>query len=150
MKSPNRELTAFDRYVILRDLFQKMLGIPYIWGGSDPEVGLDCSGFVQILLEKINLDPPGDQTAQTLYNYFVGKAGTAEDVLGCGSLVFYGKDKNHITHVAMMTDPDTVIEAGGGGRDCTSVKKARFLGACVRLRDFGHRRDMVAVLKPQF
>ena len=61
-------MSGRERFLI--DILSKYLKVPYIWGGADPEKGLDCSGLVQLILEKLNLDPPGDQTAHTLYNYF--------------------------------------------------------------------------------
>lgn len=144
------ELTPFEKYEIIKAKCEELKGVPYIWGGENPKLGVDCSGFIQIVLREINMDPPGDQTAQMLYNYFVSKAGTVEDVLGCGSLVFYGKSVKHITHVAIMIDTDRIYEAGGGGRECVSVDIARKKNACVRIRPFGHRKDEVAVLRPQY
>lgn len=34
---------------------QKYLGIKYRWGGTDPRTGLDCSGYVKYVLEKVGL-----------------------------------------------------------------------------------------------
>ena len=36
----------------------KYLGVPYRWGGTDPETGLDCSGFVQQVYEDLGIAVP--------------------------------------------------------------------------------------------
>ena len=35
---------------------KKYLGVPYKWGGTDPAVGLDCSGFTQRAFKDIGID----------------------------------------------------------------------------------------------
>lgn len=37
---------------------QKYLGLPYIWGGNDPAVGLDCSSFVQNVFKDLGYQLP--------------------------------------------------------------------------------------------
>lgn len=37
---------------------RKYLGIPYVWGGTNPKVGLDCSGLVQLVYKKLGIDLP--------------------------------------------------------------------------------------------
>ena len=37
---------------------KKYLGIPYLWGGTDPKRGLDCSGLVQLVYKKFGYDLP--------------------------------------------------------------------------------------------
>jgi cell wall-associated NlpC family hydrolase len=34
------------------------LGVPYVWGGTDPKTGLDCSGFVQLVFKDLHIDLP--------------------------------------------------------------------------------------------
>jgi Cell wall-associated hydrolases (invasion-associated proteins) len=77
-----------------------MLGLPYIWGGSNPLTGMDCSGYVQEILAAGGVDPKGDQTAQGLFDFFStnGLIGAK----GAGSLAFYGKSPKAITHVAFL------------------------------------------------
>jgi len=37
---------------------KKYLGVPYVWGGTDPEVGLDCSGLVQLVFKDLGVTVP--------------------------------------------------------------------------------------------
>jgi cell wall-associated NlpC family hydrolase len=37
---------------------KKYLGLPYIWGGNDPAVGLDCSSFVQNVFKDLGYQLP--------------------------------------------------------------------------------------------
>lgn len=121
------------------------LHIPYIWGGDDPIRGMDCSGLVQELLAMVGLDPKGDQTAQALFDHFKSRSSQDQSV---GSLVFYGASTSKITHVAMMLDATTIIEAGGGGSKTATEADAIRQNAFIRLRPFNRRGDVVAILRP--
>jgi len=124
------------------------LGVPYRWGGENPMEGYDCSGFLQEILSSVGLDPPGDQTAQTLYNSLSKKDWRSG--LGKGSILFFGSSREHISHVALCVDVEgeTMIEAGGGNSSITSVFYASKHNAFIRLRPISNRTDLVAVLKP--
>ncbi|MDP3890246.1 transglycosylase SLT domain-containing protein [Nocardioides sp.] len=37
---------------------RKYLGIPYLWGGTDPAKGLDCSGLIQLVYKNLGHDIP--------------------------------------------------------------------------------------------
>ncbi|WP_138418296.1 C40 family peptidase [Sinomonas gamaensis] len=37
---------------------QKYVGVPYLWGGTDPSKGLDCSGFVQRVYKDLGISLP--------------------------------------------------------------------------------------------
>lgn len=37
---------------------EKYLGIPYVWGGTDPDRGLDCSGLVQLVYRNLGVELP--------------------------------------------------------------------------------------------
>lgn len=135
------------RVRILYDYLMQWVGKPYLWGKEGPD-GFDCSGLAQEALRSVGMDPPGDQTAQALFNHFEK---TAEwNRLGLGSLVFYGASVTQITHVAIMIDPYRVLEAGGGDSTCTTPEVAAKKGAFVRVRHLSHRKDRVAVLRPRY
>ncbi len=123
------------------------VGKPYIWGADGPDA-FDCSGLAQVLLGRLGLDPVGDQSAQDLYRHFQDLArGRAVAVADCGCLVFYGRP-GKVGHVGVCLDDRTMIEAGGGGPEVTTVQAARALGAEVRVRPITRRSDILAVLRP--
>ena len=37
---------------------RKYLGVPYLWGGTDPAKGLDCSGFTKLVYGNLGVDLP--------------------------------------------------------------------------------------------
>ncbi|TNM69506.1 lytic transglycosylase [Streptomyces sp. NP160] len=37
---------------------KKYLGVPYVWGGTDPDKGLDCSGFTQLVMKENGITLP--------------------------------------------------------------------------------------------
>lgn len=125
------------------------LGKPYIWGAEGPDA-YDCSGLAQSLLERLKLDPPGDQTAEGLYRHF-SRDGRAKVVTAAecalGDLVFFGSEES-IGHVALGWGGGEMFEAGGGGRTTTTVARARKQKAEVRIRPIARRDDLAAVLRP--
>jgi cell wall-associated NlpC family hydrolase len=42
----------------IADGARKYLGVPYVWGGTDPAKGLDCSGLVQRVYRDLGIDVP--------------------------------------------------------------------------------------------
>lgn len=133
---------------ILRSYAMQFVGLPYRWGGDDSIDGFDCSGFVQELLASVGMDPPGDQTAQSLHNHFESRG--EYNAHGCGALAFYGKSVTQITHVAMMIDRYRIIEAGGGGSATTSKDAAAAQNAYIRIRLLNNRNDLVALIRPRY
>jgi cell wall-associated NlpC family hydrolase len=128
---------------------QSFLGVPYVWGGHNRFTGLDCSGFVQLVLDSVGEDPAGDQTAQTLYSHF-RQVGSIYSSPKAGALLFYGESTEEITHVAMALDTVRVIEAGGGGRSHKDFEACKRTGACVRIKPYNHRNDLVAIVMPEY
>ncbi len=122
------------------------LGIPYIWGGADPRHGLDCSGLAQLALARLGLDPPLDQTAHGLYLHFLATGAKVKRAeLGC--LSFYGA-ASHVTHIGVALDSRHMVEAAGGGSDCTTVAIAEAKGADVRIGRIARRTDLVEIIRP--
>ena len=132
----------------LREYALSFVGTPYVWGGSHPALGFDCSGLVQELLRSVGLDPPGDQTAQALFNHF--EKNSTWNARQMGSLAFFGSSPAAISHVAMLLEPYRMIGAGGGGSKTLTALDASRDNAFVRVRLVSSRKDLVAVLKPNY
>jgi len=132
------------------------VGTPYRWGGPEKPFkkneasfnGYDCSGLVQELLRSVGADPPGDQTAQKLFDYFSQRGGWGLESVG--ALAFFGKDAMNISHVGMLLDAYRMIEAGGGDSSTTTRKRAIEQSAFVRIRPLTDRKNLVAIIKPHY
>lgn len=134
---------------LLIEYAKTFLGINYLWGGNTPMGGMDCSGFIQEVLVSVNMDPPGRQNAQQLYDHFSMRAVSSGN-MEAGALVFYGKSRDEVSHVAMLINPHQVIEAGGGGGNVRDVSSAIKEQAFIRIRPFGHRKDVIDILLPNY
>jgi cell wall-associated NlpC family hydrolase len=71
---------------------KRYLGVPYVWGGTDPAKGLDCSGFVQRAFKDLGIDLPRVSRDQARAGRPVASLAEARP----GDLVAFGSPVNHI------------------------------------------------------
>ena len=93
------------------------LGIPYVWGGSSPSTGFDCSGFTSYVYAQVGVSLPHHAASQ----YSMGTP-VSYDQLAPGDLVFF----SGLGHVG--------IYIGGG-----QFVHAPHTGDVVRISSLGER-----------
>lgn len=136
----------------MKDLIEyakSFLHVPYRWGGNTPLNGMDCSGFVQAVLASIGMDPPGRDTAQSLYAFF-SINGIIVPKPVPGALLFYGSAIDRVNHVAFAINEHLMIEAGGGDQTTLTKEVADKQNALVRIRPYNRRLDIVKICLPQY
>lgn len=93
---------------------RKYLGIPYLWGGTDPAKGMDCSGLTQRVFKDLGIDIPRVSSDQARGGRQVASLAEARP----GDLVFYDySSRPGIDHVAMYIGGGKIIEAERTGTD---------------------------------
>ena len=123
------------------DKAKKYLGTPYVWGGeSIAGGGFDCSGFVYNVLNDSGIKV-GRDTAQGYHTTFK-KYEVAKSPLQSGDLLFFGKSKNNITHVAIAVSNTEMIESIGNKKNTKNNK-----GKGVSISKITRRKDLVAVCR---
>ncbi len=87
---------------------QMFLNTPYIWGGRS-FMGIDCSGFVQIVFKANGINLLRDTNQQILQGTEV-----LFENRNVGDLVFFSKpNSDKVTHAGLLYNSDTVIHASG-------------------------------------
>jgi hypothetical protein len=86
---------------------KKYLNSPYLWGGRTP-IGIDCSGYTQMIFRFFNKQLPRDAYQQAK----IGK--TIHDLknVKLGDLAFFETNKS-ITHVGIILKNNKIIHASG-------------------------------------
>lgn len=125
------------------DVAKMFFGIRYDWGGNSPLDGMDCSGFVCEVLRSLGY-LQDDYSAQGLFTKFSKLKNKRE--FNEGSLIFFGKNQESITHIAIALDDKLMIEAGGGGSKTNTIQDSIKSNAYVRIRPIKNRKDFVAVI----
>lgn len=95
------------------DEAKKYLGLPYVWGGTDPSKGLDCSGLVQVVYKNLGYDLPRISADQARAGRPVASLADAQpgDVLAWDN----SSRNNGADHVAIYIGGGKMIEAARPG-----------------------------------
>src|SRR5262245_59304972 len=89
-------------------LTRQWLNAPYLWGGRTP-LGVDCSGFVQVIFKMMGIDLLRDARLQADQGMKIKKLQEAQ----CGDAAFFRNHKRKITHVGILLSPTRIIHASG-------------------------------------
>ena len=82
------------------------VGKPYVWGGTDPNVGADCSGFVQYVYNHFGITLPRTAAQQAQVGVEITLAEAQP-----GDLIFYADDGVRVSHVAMYIGDGKIVHA---------------------------------------
>jgi len=93
---------------LVRRLTSQWLNAPYLWGGRTP-LGVDCSGFVQVIFKLMGIDLLRDAKLQAGQGIKIKSLKHSR----CGDLAFFRTNKKKITHVGVLLHPSQIIHASG-------------------------------------
>ncbi|WP_449430730.1 C40 family peptidase [Pseudomonas putida] len=90
-----------------------VLGTPYVWGGSSPKKGFDCSGLVKYAFNDVaDVDLPRTSNAMAQGHGIK----VAQDDLKPGDLIFFNIKSRRVNHVAIYLGNDRFIHAPRRGK----------------------------------
>ena len=93
------------------------LNAPYLWGGKSP-LGIDCSGFTQLVYKINGYKLPRDAYQQVE----LGEPLNFVEEAQAGDLAFFDNEEGKIIHVGILLDNQQIMHASG----------------CVRIDNFDH------------
>ncbi|MFZ4515051.1 MAG: C40 family peptidase [Acidimicrobiia bacterium] len=112
------------------DIAKQWLGTPYVYGGNDPEKGIDCSGLVQQAYRRVGIELPR-------VTYDQVKEGTAVPDLASaqpGDLIFCRGDGNRVNgHVGIYIGNGQWIEAPYTGANVRITDTPKEISAIRRI-----------------
>jgi cell wall-associated NlpC family hydrolase len=85
-----------------------LLNSPYLWGGRSP-LGIDCSGFTQLVYRLGQIKLLRDASQQATQGEFLSFIEEAEN----GDLAFFDNNDGKITHVGLIINDNYIIHAHG-------------------------------------
>lgn len=92
----------------LIDYAYQYINAPYLWGGRTP-MGIDCSGFTQMVYRLAGHSIPRDAYQQALLGDTLSFIEESEP----GDLAFFDNDEGKIVHVGIILSDNYIIHASG-------------------------------------
>jgi gamma-D-glutamyl-L-lysine dipeptidyl-peptidase len=99
--------TKLSSALILK-IARRYLYAPYLWGGRSP-MGIDCSGFTQIVFKMAGVAIPRDASDQVYVGETVDFIEQAQEA----DLAFFENSKGNISHVGILLNKNEIIHASG-------------------------------------
>ena len=90
---------------------ERYLGVPYLWGGTDPNKGFDCSGFVQQVYADLGVKLPRVSIDQSKMGVEVGSLAAAQP----GDLVFWRGSGSRPNHIGIYAGDGKMLVAPRSG-----------------------------------
>lgn len=91
---------------------ERYLGVPYLWGGTDPATGLDCSGFVQQVFGDLGTSLPRVSADQSRSGVEVpGGLAAAQP----GDLLFWRGTGGRPNHIGIYAGGGQMLDAPRSG-----------------------------------
>lgn len=87
---------------------RELLGSPYLWGGKT-YLGLDCSGFTQIVFKQHGIRLLRDASQQAAQGELISFISESRP----GDLAFFDHDDGRISHVGILMNPSQIIHCSG-------------------------------------
>lgn len=115
----------------IKSVGEKFLGQAYVWGGTSPETGFDCSGFTQYVFKQNGVNLPRLANDQFEHLYQQGRTFTDASQLKPGDLVFSNThtsqefdadNPRHITHVGIYMGNGKVLQDGSSGVSYVNIE----------------------------
>lgn len=116
LKVPKSQLSINDpsRPQFIANLLkhaQPFMDSPYLWGGKS-EIGIDCSGFVQALMQQENILLPRDASMQCHTGEITGYLPDLADLLP-GDVMFFMNKNAHVFHVGIYLGENRYMHSAG-------------------------------------
>lgn len=92
----------------LLQLSRFFLNVPYLWGGKNA-MGMDCSGFTQVLLSLFGKSLKRNASEQAQQGRQIAQLCSAK----AGDLAFFDHEDGRISHVGILIDSERIIHCSG-------------------------------------
>jgi len=92
----------------LQNVVRFFLNTPYLWGGKNA-LGMDCSGFVQVVMHLFGYALPRNAKDQAACGTLVSSLTAAQ----AGDLAFFDHEDGKISHVGILLSPTLLIHCSG-------------------------------------